>query len=129
MAQKHGPRKGTKYLGSNPYHFGQILAETRRKRGLTQEVLAERAGISRRAVTYYERETKNPTLDIVIKLAEVLRVPVTHFLPKNGNTAEEAVPDRALAKRFETAQKLPPSARGEVKKLIDTLAKSHGINE
>jgi transcriptional regulator with XRE-family HTH domain len=41
---------------------------------LSQEKLAERAGISAQYVSNIERGTENPTLDLLLRLAEALKV-------------------------------------------------------
>ena len=46
----------------------------KRRRGLSQEELAERAGISPQYVSNIERGNENPTLDILFKLADALKV-------------------------------------------------------
>ncbi|OGQ80273.1 MAG: hypothetical protein A3F90_10530 [Deltaproteobacteria bacterium RIFCSPLOWO2_12_FULL_60_19] len=41
---------------------------------MSQEKLAERAGISAQYVSNIERGTENPTLDLLLRLAEALKV-------------------------------------------------------
>src|SRR5438067_5925941 len=53
--------------------FGAVLRRCRRERGLTQEALAERAGVSVRALSDLERGAKHrPRRDTVALLAEAL---------------------------------------------------------
>jgi len=52
----------------------------RKDRGLAQERLALEAGVDRTVVSKIEREVSNPTLEILVKLALVLHVPVTKLL-------------------------------------------------
>jgi transcriptional regulator with XRE-family HTH domain len=127
MHTKHGPEKGTKYIGTNQHHFGKILAAMRRKKGLTQVELAEKSGVSKRAITYYERETKNPSVAVLNKLATTLETPVEKFL--NNNAADPITLDRSLSKRFEVAQRLPPTARNDIKRYVDNMAKAYGVGE
>ena len=54
--------------------FGARLYELRTARELTQEELSEMAGITRRAVIFYERSEQIPRLDVAIKLARALGV-------------------------------------------------------
>lgn len=53
---------------------GQRLQELRRKQGLSQERLAEKAETSPNYLSRIERGTENPTLDMLIKLAHALDV-------------------------------------------------------
>lgn len=130
MKKRRGPKKGSKYAGTNPYHFGKVLSSARRKKGLTQEELAELLGTSRRVVSYYEREVGNPNIETLNKISEVLQVPIERFLEQQPEPDDEpATIDRGLNRRIEEAQKLPSNARTEIKRLIDSLLKSHGLKE
>jgi len=46
----------------------------RKKAGLSQEELAERAGIHRTYVSLLERNRKSPTLDVLFRVCRALRV-------------------------------------------------------
>jgi transcriptional regulator with XRE-family HTH domain len=59
--------------------FGQRLRSLRRLRRLTQEELADRAGVSTKTISEIERGVGNPTLDLVGRLADRLGVE-THEL-------------------------------------------------
>ncbi len=50
------------------------LRRLRRSRGLSQEELADRAGINRNYVGMLEREENSATVDMLEKLADVLNV-------------------------------------------------------
>lgn len=56
--------------------FGKRLAELRRKRGISQEVLADRAGLHAVAITYIETGKRLPKLNTLYKLAVGLNVKV-----------------------------------------------------
>lgn len=70
---------------------GNRLAALRKARGLTQEQLATVAGVSRRRIAYYERETQHPPTTILPCLAEVLGVTTDELLGANiGQSQTEA---------------------------------------
>ena len=58
------------------------IKELRMDRGLAQERLALEAGVDRTVVSKIEREVSNPSLEILVKLAVVLKVPVSRLLAK-----------------------------------------------
>ncbi|MDP2345522.1 MAG: helix-turn-helix transcriptional regulator [Deltaproteobacteria bacterium] len=60
--------------------FGQRVATLRKKAGLTQAALARQLGVSAPLVAYYERQTPNPTVEVVGKLAAFFDVPPAYFL-------------------------------------------------
>jgi transcriptional regulator with XRE-family HTH domain len=62
--------------------IGEIIRRLREARGLTQAVLARRAGLSRMHVIRIERDDISPTLDTVEKVAKALGVTVRTLLPK-----------------------------------------------
>ena len=62
--------------------LSENIKELRKDRGLAQERLALEAGVDRTVVSKIEREVSNPSLEILIKLAVVLKVPVTRLLTK-----------------------------------------------
>ena len=54
--------------------IGKRIKELRKKRGLSQEQLSEKAEITPNYLSRVERGTENPTLDMFIKLANALEV-------------------------------------------------------
>ena len=123
-----GPQKGAKYTDAHRHPFGRALAAERRKRGYTQLELAQLIGTSKRVVSHLEREVKNPPADTLKKLTAGLRIPVGRLLFADGKEPlDAAAVDRALSKRLEAAQKLPPTARSEIKKFIDMVSKANGV--
>ncbi len=60
--------------------LGARVKELRRRRGLTLEDLAERAGVSRAMISKIERGEKNPTLVVTAKVAEGLGVTLSELL-------------------------------------------------
>ena len=58
----------------------RIIREERIRRGLSLNVLAARAGLSRQMVSYVEQEQRNPSLDTLLRIAEVLETPLDTLL-------------------------------------------------
>jgi transcriptional regulator with XRE-family HTH domain len=56
----------------------------RKQKGLSQEELADSAGINRNYVGQIEREEKSPTVDILEKLAIALEVNAVDFFVQRG---------------------------------------------
>ena len=54
--------------------LGRILKETREAAGLTQEALALSAGVDRSYVSQLERDIKSPTVQMLFRLCESLKV-------------------------------------------------------
>lgn len=60
--------------------FGQVLREARVKQGLSQEELGYIAGVPRNHVGNIERGENLPTLGIVLKLSEALKIPAAELV-------------------------------------------------
>ena len=60
--------------------FGQILKKLRLQEGLTQAQLADRLGITKAVVSYYELHERTPSPEILIKLAAVFHVSTDYLL-------------------------------------------------
>jgi len=52
------------------------LKELREKAGLTQERLAESAGVARQTILFLEKAQYNPSLRLASKIARILKVPI-----------------------------------------------------
>ena len=62
------------------YDVGSRLKYIRSKRGLTQKDLAKRINKSVSAICTYETRAQTTPTDVLISIAEVLRVPLTYFV-------------------------------------------------
>lgn len=59
--------------------LGEKVKRLRKKRGITQEELADLTHISRPYMGYIEQGRRNPSLKVIARLARVLRVPVSEL--------------------------------------------------
>lgn len=66
--------------GTKMVDFGTMLKELRRRTGITQKELADKLGLSKAAVSYYEQSLRSPSPEILIKIAEVFHVTTDHLL-------------------------------------------------
>ena len=58
----------------------QILREEREKRGLSMNLVAQRAGLSQQMVSYVERGMRNPTLETLLRIATALEVDLAKII-------------------------------------------------
>jgi transcriptional regulator with XRE-family HTH domain len=68
--------------------FGMRLKELRSQAGMTQEQLAERAGVKRDAVARWERGVREPSWSNVLALAAALEEPLEAFTVPPGDVAK-----------------------------------------
>jgi transcriptional regulator with XRE-family HTH domain len=67
--------------------LGQAVRTRRRALGLTQEQLAQRAGLGRSYVTDVELGMRNVALTTIVRLAIALEIPVSRLLVDLDDTA------------------------------------------
>lgn len=70
-------RRARKHLSEK---FGKAVALARLEAGVTQEVLAGRAGLHRTYISLVERGKRSPTLDAVESIARALTLSASELL-------------------------------------------------
>lgn len=60
--------------------FGSRLKELRTQAGMTQLQLAQRLGITKSVVSFYELQERTPSPDVLVKLAGIFRVSTDYLL-------------------------------------------------
>jgi transcriptional regulator with XRE-family HTH domain len=58
----------------------RILRREREKRGLSMNMVAERAGLSQQMVSYVEREMRSPTLETLLRIAAAMEISLVKVL-------------------------------------------------
>ncbi|NUU75293.1 helix-turn-helix transcriptional regulator [Paenibacillus xylanilyticus] len=61
-------------------NYGNRIAELREKKGWTQEELSSTIGISRAALSHYEKNRRKPDLDTLSQLADIFHVSIDFIL-------------------------------------------------
>lgn len=85
--------------------FGQRLKELRVQAGMTQLQLAQRMGVTKSVVSFYELQERTPSPDILVKLSGIFKVSTDYLLgldPRetidiSGLSREDIAIVRALA--------------------------------
>lgn len=69
--------------------FGNIVAAFRKEKGMTQLELAEKMGVTDKAVSKWERDLSFPDVSSIPKLAEILGVTVDELMQVKAESKEE----------------------------------------
>jgi len=101
--------------------FPQKLSSLRKERSLTQQALAEMVGLGITQIKRYEAGTSQPTLDVIRRLAQALRVSADELL--FGKT--ERGPDEDLRLQFEAVSKFTDEEKKAARAVLDGLILRH----
>ena len=69
--------------------FGNMVAALRKEKGMTQLELAEKMGVTDKAVSKWERDLSFPDVSSIPKLAEILEVSVDELMQVKTDTKED----------------------------------------
>lgn len=103
--------------------IGQNIAEARKEYKMSQEQLANKLGISRRALGSYENGEASVPVSLLPEICEILLVPVERLLnisPKYFSIDERTRQARIL-KKLEQVEELPKSDRDFLFQMLDNL--------
>ena len=96
--------------------MGDRIKEARKKKGLTQERLAEALDISVEFVSQIERGLRLPSMQVFIRLIEVLNVSADYILRDSVCTGQ-LFGDNAIGRKID---RLNPKQKVALEALIDT---------
>ena len=58
----------------------RLLRDERKRKGISMTRLAEQAGLSQSMISLVERDLRNPTLDTLLRVTEVLEIELSDVL-------------------------------------------------
>lgn len=119
--KRKGPKPGTLFKDVERTKVGLNIAAARRRRGITQAQLAQKASLDKTTVSYYERKCLSIPFDKLNRIAEALNVS-TDFLLNGDATRSDMVASKALLTRLEKAKSMPPEKQKLIIDLIDNLS-------
>lgn len=73
----------------NPAIVGQVIAQFRKKKGISQEVLSGLADIGRTHLSAIERGERKPTLETLYRLANALDVNMSDIIREIENQLDK----------------------------------------
>lgn len=101
------------------------LVEMRRARGVSQEELAAHLGVSRQAISKWERGEASPDIDNIILLSRFYGVGIDELLCCEGNFTEAEADNMAFA--AEPAEPAEPAENAEEADSINEEAEPHAV--
>ena len=101
--------------------FGARLARLRKERGITQVDLAAKLRISQSNVSDYERDNLRLHADIIVAIAQILKVSADQLLGLEQVAPTAPVTDVRLAERITQISKLPRRDRDALMRTISAF--------
>lgn len=98
-------------------NIGERITQLRKQQNLSQDELAKKAEVSRTIIGNYERNTNTPSIEVLIKLANVFNVSVDFIIGEGELSAF----DKDLLKRIEDIEKLDQDTKQHLFFLIDNV--------
>jgi len=101
--------------------FSQRLVAARKRKGMTQQTLAETAGINVSQVRRYEGGVSQPSLEVLRKLAVALSISADELL----FDVDERGPDQDLKLQFEAISRLDLREKEIVREILESIIIKH----
>ena len=98
--------------------LGEKITKLKKIRKMSQVELAEKTGISRDAISKYERNDVSPSVEYAKRIADILGVSLDYLV--SDSDQEEALDNEAV-KRIKEIQSLPPNEKDKVLSVVDAL--------
>ena len=120
--KKPGPQKGTRHSDVKRTVIGLRLFNARKARGITQQELADKIGMTKRMIANYEGTSEGPTVERLSELAHALGVTVSYLLGESTQKNIEPEIPPALRKHVDKLKNLSPKDQKAAIRMIDALA-------
>jgi len=105
--------------------FGERLVAAREEAGLSQRELADKLGITQRALSWWERESVALRPEQVAQLATVLGVSTDHLLGVPTTKKRGTGPTGKARRAFEAVSKLPRHHQQKIVDVVETFVAGH----
>lgn len=97
--------------------FPERLTALRKERALTQQALADLVGCHVLQIRRYEGGTSQPTLEVIKRLAQALRVSADALV----FDASERGPDEELRFQFEAVTRMPKKEKDAIRTMLEAM--------
>ena len=104
-----------------PMDFPNRLSELRKKRGMTQQSLADQIELHVNQIKRYEAGTAQPTLETLVRLASALHATLDELV----FSEEERGPSEDFRMQFEALRQFSDKEKMIARELLDSLILKH----
>ncbi len=115
---------------SESENFPERLITLRLNKRMTQKDLAIAVGLSKNHIGRYERGLSEPSIDSLLRLAEVLGVTSDYLISGSTEDAARAdFEDRELLSMFKEVEQMNPERKNMVKEFLRAMINQEKIRE
>ena len=107
-------------------NIGEKITKLKKSKKLSQTDLAKITGISRDAISKYERNEVVPSVDYAKRIADALGVSLDYLV---NDSDQEEVLDNDAVKRIKEIQTLPFKEKEKIYSVIDALIRDYNTKE
>lgn len=102
--------------------FAQKLRKLRKEKGLTQQEMAQMAGVGIAQMRRYEKGMSSPTLEVIKNIAKTLAVSTDELIFDEGEgIASAKIIDKKLLKQFEQISELSPQDKMAIETILESM--------
>lgn len=84
--------------------FGEKIQKLRKEAGLSQEELSYQLGVSRQAISKWERDNGYPETEKIVRMSKIFNVTLDYLLNEEGTQASEATAEQGIYVSREMAE-------------------------
>lgn len=102
--------------------FAEKLSKIRKGKGLTQQEMAQKAGVGIAQIRRYEKGKSSPTLEVIKNIAKTLGVSADELIFDQGEgVASGRILDRELLEQFELISTFGPRDKEAIKTILESM--------
>ncbi len=102
--------------------LGERIKRLRQQRGWSQMQLSKKLNTHQKQISGYEREIHTPSIDLLIKMAELFNVSMDYFaFDDHGDKSRIQIADRELMQTVKEIDELPEEDRTIIKAVLNTF--------
>lgn len=110
--------------------LAEKIKKLRKEKGWSQEKLAQKLGIHRKTVAFYELNKSYPTAENIQKIANVFDIASDYLLSDEVDSfASLGIKDKSLVPIFEQIDKLDEKSKDVIKIMVESLSLRLQIKE
>lgn len=110
--------------------FAEKLSKMRKERGLTQQEMAQKAGVGIAQLRRYEGGKSSPTLEVIKNISKTLGVTTDELIfDENESIAANKIIDRQLLEQFEVVSEMNRHEKDTIKTILESMILKNRLEE